>query len=401
MKALAGIKTIKDFELSGKTLFLRLDLNVPIKNGHITDETRITESLPTLRHALAARAKIIVCSHLGRPKSKDDKSASLLPVGQRLSELLEVEVILAEDDSADFIRPTLAGLRKDQIILLENVRYHDGETKNSDELAKEWASYTDIYINDAFGASHRAHASIDALPKMVTQKGCGFLIEKELGMLGTLLESPKSPFLAIMGGAKVSDKIPVIENLIDRVDAIIIGGAMAYTFLKAQGVAVGKSLVETEQLNYARELLKRFEARNKSILLPVDHRVANAITDTVAEISPDCLVPDGKLALDIGPKTETLFNSAVKEAKTIFWNGPMGVFETPAFSEGTMSLAKTIAGNTSALRIVGGGDSASAANMAGIGSQVDHISTGGGASLEFIQGEALPGIEVLRNRKML
>lgn len=397
--ALKGIKTIRDFEITGKAVYLRLDLNVPMRDGKITDETRITESLPTIKYALEQKAKLVIASHLGRPKSKEDSEYSLLPVGQRLAELLGVEVILAEDHTADFMKPTLTGLTRNQIVLLENLRFLEGETKNSEELAKEWAQYTEVYINDAFGACHRAHASIDALPKALKLKGCGFLIEKELEMLGALLDQPSKPFLAILGGAKVSDKIKVIENLIDRVDAIMIGGAMAYTFLKAQGVSVGKSLVENEQLGYARELVARFEARNKSFLLPLDHRVASKISDSSAEVSAGSTIAETQLGVDIGPKTEKLFQSAILEAKTIFWNGPMGIFETPAFSGGTFTVAKAIASNQEALTIVGGGDSAAAAVAAGVSEQVGHISTGGGAALEYIQGDPLPGIEALRERR--
>lgn len=397
--ALRGIKSIQDFELEGKTVFLRLDLNVPIKNGVITDFNRITESLPTIRYALEKRARVILASHLGRPKNSLDKQYSVEPIGQYLAEQLKIEVILTEDTSIDFMKPTLMGLTKNQVVLFENLRFHEGETKNSEELAREWAQYTDIYINDAFGASHRAHASTDALPKLIKQKGCGFLIAKELEMLGQLLEAPKKPFLAILGGAKVSDKIQVIENLINRVDVVIIGGAMAYTFLKAQGHQIGKSLVEADQLNYARELIKRFEARDKSFLIPIDHRCSTSLMDTQVITTPLANIEEHLMGIDIGPQTQALFSRAIKEAGTIFWNGPMGVFETKEFSQGTFRIAQAIAQNTSAFRVIGGGDSASAAAEAGITNQVEHISTGGGASLEFLQGDLLPGLEVLRERK--
>jgi phosphoglycerate kinase len=396
---LKNIKTIESIEVTGKVTFVRLDLNVPIKNGIISDDTRIRESLPTIRYLLDKKAKIILASHLGRPKSAHDKAFSLEPVGQKLAEMLGIEVILAEDHSIDFMKPTLTGLTKNQIILLENLRFQEGETNNDEALAREWASYCDIYINDAFGASHRAHASIDALPKLMRVKACGFLIKKELEMLGQLLDHPKKPFLAILGGAKVSDKIKMIENLIDKVDAVIIGGAMAYTFIKAQGGNVGKSLVEVDQIHYAKELIKRFEARNKSILLPVDHVFAVSINDTEEKgISDNQNIPHDMLGVDIGPKSISAFVTAINEANTIFWNGPMGVFETEAFSKGTCAIAKALANKTGALRIIGGGDSASAANKAGVANQIDHISTGGGASLEFIQGDKLPGIEALRER---
>lgn len=399
MNALKGIRTLEDLEVTGKAVFLRLDLNVPIKNGQITDETRITESLKTIRYLLERKAKIIISSHLGRPKSAQDKEFSLEPIGQRLAEILGVEVILAEDHSLDFMKPTLTGLTKNQIVLLENLRFLPGETTNDEALARDWASYSEVYINDAFGACHRAHASIEALPKLIKNKACGFLIKKELEMLGQLLDTPQKPFLAILGGSKVSDKIGIIENLINKVDAVLIGGAMAYTFIKAQGGSIGKSLVETDQLNYARELIKRFEARSKSLLLPVDHVYASSISDTLASgVSSNQDIPENMLGVDIGPQTILNFSTAVREAKTIFWNGPMGIFETEAFSNGSFSLARAISQNEDALRIIGGGDSASAANKAQVAHLIDHISTGGGASLEFIQGDKLPGIEAIRER---
>jgi len=280
MAGLRGIKTIRDFELNEKTLFLRLDLNVPLEGGKISDETRIQASIPTIKYALEKGAKVVMASHLGRPKSADDKKYSLEPVAERLSEILGYDVILAENPDTEAMRAILIGLKKNQLILLENVRFEPGETENSDEYAQKLASFTDVYINDAFGASHRAHATIEALPRLIKQRGIGFLIEKEIQMLDKLLETPARPYLAILGGAKVSDKIGVIENLIDRVDVIMIGGAMAYTFLKAKGLPVGKSLVETEKLNYARELIARIEARDKSLLLPVDHKVTADFNST-------------------------------------------------------------------------------------------------------------------------
>ncbi|MCX7978933.1 MAG: phosphoglycerate kinase [Bdellovibrionaceae bacterium] len=394
---LKGIKTLRDFDFEGKVTFLRLDLNVPIENGKITDETRIAESLPTIRYLIEKGAKIVMCSHLGRPKSASDKEFSLEPVAARLSELLSAEVILMEEPSGvDGIKALLMGLKKDQLLLLENIRFEPGETKDSEELAQALASFTQIYINDAFGASHRAHASIHALPRLVPQKGIGFLIEKEINMLDRLLENPRRPYLAVMGGAKVSDKIQVIERLMDVVDGFIIGGAMAYTFLKAQGHGVGKSLVETDRLNYCREMIERIKAREKSLLLPVDHVVAKAFADVASARTTEGVdIPEGEMGLDIGPKTLKQFSVAVAEAGTIFWNGPMGVFETPAFAKGTFGLAEAIA-KSKAEKIVGGGDSAAAAQASGFAAQMTHISTGGGASLEYLQGDKLPGLEVLR-----
>ncbi|GIL16472.1 MAG: phosphoglycerate kinase [Oligoflexia bacterium] len=396
-QGLKGIKTIRDFELTGKVLFLRLDLNVPIDEGKITDETRITASLPTIKYALEKGAKIVMASHLGRPKTAADKQYSLEPVAKRLSELLGVEVILFDEPKSDAIKPLLVGLKKNQAILLENVRFEPGETKNDTEFAQVLASYSQVYINDAFGASHRAHATISALPELMKEKGIGFLIEKEIQMLDQLLENPGHPYLAIMGGAKVSDKIAVIEKFMDIVDGFIIGGAMAYTFLKAKGLPVGKSLVETEKLNYAREMIARLEARGKTLLLPVDHMVTTDIASGQGQITTGVQIEEGWMGVDIGPQTIRNFEAAIKEAKTIFWNGPMGVFETQAYSRGTFAIAKALAQNPNT-KIVGGGDSAAAAEASGFAEKMTHISTGGGASLEYLQGDKLPGLEVVRQR---
>ena len=398
MAGLRGIKTIRDLELTDKVLFLRLDLNVPLKDGRITDETRITASLPTIKYAVEKGAKIVMASHLGRPKSKDDKQFSLEPVAQRLSELLEMEVILTEDPDNEAMRPILMALKKNQLVLLENVRFEKGETENSDEFANKLSQFTDVYVNDAFGASHRAHATIDALPRLIKNKGIGFLIEKEIQMLDKLLDNPARPYVAVLGGSKVSDKIGVIENLIDRVDAILIGGAMAYTFLKAMGLPVGKSLVETEKVSYARELIARIEARDKSLMLPSDHRVTDDFKSSKSAVTSGQAISEGMMGIDIGPQTISAFTASLREAKTIFWNGPMGVFETPAFATGTFAVAKAMAENSQAFRMVGGGDSAAAAEASGYASQMTHISTGGGASLEYLQGDKLPGLEVLREK---
>lgn len=397
MAGLKGIKTIRDFDLKDKKVFLRLDLNVPLADGKITDETRIKASLPTIQYALEQGAKLILASHLGRPKGPGDKSSSLEPVGHRLAELLGVEVMLIEEPDSEATKTLLTGLKKNQVILLENVRYHTGETKDAIEFAQVLAGLADIYINDAFGASHRAHATIHALPSLMKEKGVGFLIEKEITMLDQLLDKPKRPYLAVLGGSKVSDKIAVIEKLIDLVDGFVIGGAMAYTFLKAKNTAVGKSLVETDRLNYAREMIARMEAREKTLLLPVDHVVAPEFSATSGENTMSAAIPENQMGLDIGPLTLRQFSEAVKGAATIFWNGPMGVFEKPAFSRGTFGLAKAIA-ESQALKIVGGGDSAAAAEQSGFADQMTHISTGGGASLEYLQGDKLPGLEVLRTK---
>ncbi len=394
MSGLKGIKTVRDFEFQDKVVFLRLDLNVPLEKGTITDENRINATLETIKYIQGKGGKLVLASHLGRPKSEKDKEFSLEPVAKRLTEKLNMEVILVEDPKATAVKQLLHTLRKDQMILLENVRFEPGETKDSEEFAQRIASYTDIYINDAFGASHRAHATIHALPKLIPQRGIGFLIEKEINMLDQLLENPKRPYVAVLGGSKVSDKIAVIEKLMEVVDAFIIGGAMAYTFLKAQGQPVGKSLVENDKLKYAKEMIERIEARNKTILLPVDHLVTTSISNTT-DAKASKTIGENELGVDIGSESLKKFNTLIAEAGTVFWNGPMGVFETPAFSKGTFGLAKAIA-ESKAVKIVGGGDSASAAEMSGYADKMTHISTGGGASLEYLQGDKLPGLEVLR-----
>ncbi len=397
---LKGIKTVRDFELKGKTVFLRLDLNVPMDvSGHITDETRITAALPTMKYCLEKGAKLIIASHLGRPKSAADRQYSMEPVAQRVGELLDVEVVLMDEPDSEGVKHILYGPMKNQIICLENLRFDPGEVENSTELAVMWTSYADIYINDAFGACHRAHASISAFPEMMPNKGVGFLIEKEIKMLDGLFDKPQKPYIAILGGSKISDKIPVIEKLIDVVDGFVIGGAMAYTFLKAQGVEVGKSLVETEKLKYAKEMIERIEARGKTLLLPVDHLTSPSFGDTKnIRVTSDNKINEKEMGLDIGPKTIQLYKKCLSEAKTVFWNGPMGVFETPEFSKGTFAIAEIMANNSGTM-IVGGGDSAAAAEASGFADKMTHISTGGGASLEYLQGEKLPGLEVLRKRK--
>lgn len=398
--ALKGIKTIQDFELKDKRVFLRLDLNVPIKNGKITDETRLQASLPTIRYALEQGAKLIVASHLGRPKGPEDRVGnSLEPVANRLTDILKIDVDLIEDPASDAPKALLVGGRRNQIVMLENLRFDKGEESNSPDLAKAWSEYTDIYINDAFGASHRAHASIVGLPELVAKKGVGFLMGKEIEMLGGLLDSPDQPYVSILGGSKVSDKIEVIENLIDRVDGFVIGGAMALTFLAAKKVPMGKSKIETDKLRFAAALVERIESRNKKIHLPVDHVISQAFDDEKnTKVTADESIPEGWMGLDIGPKTIESFGRVLRAAKTVLWNGPMGVFEKPAFSKGTFALAQILA-ESSAKTIVGGGDSAAAVNASGYAEKMAHISTGGGASLEFLQGDKLPGLEALKPKR--
>lgn len=401
-KGLEGIKTVKDFDFEGKNVFMRLDLNVPLKNGKVSDDTRIMGAMPTIRYCMEHGAKLVLSSHLGRPKSggpEDRKKYSLEPVANRLNQLLGVEVILIDEPRSETPKTLLPGLKKNQIILLENLRFDAGEEKNDEKFASALASYTDIYINDAFGSSHRAHASIVGVPEKVAKKGIGFLIEKEISMLSKLLDNPKRPYVAILGGAKVSDKIDVIENLMNLVDTFIVGGAMAYTFLKARGENVGSSLVEADKLNFARDMMKRVEARGKSLLLPVDHVVSTNIEGT-GEIrtTTSAAIDDGWMGVDVGPNTIKNYTAALNSAKTVFWNGPMGVFEKTQFAKGTFAIAARLA-EISATTIVGGGDSAAAAQASGFANKMTHISTGGGASLEFLQGLQLPGIEVLRQKR--
>lgn len=399
-KTLDGIRSIENFELEDKRLFLRLDLNVPMDgDGKITDDTRIRAALPTIRYAIDKGAKIVLSSHLGRPKGVD-KKYSLEAVADYLSGVLEKEIILVEEPRGHAARALLAGLKPSQIIMLENLRFDEGEEKNDRDFAQALANNIDIYINDAFGASHRAHASIVAMPELMEKKGIGFLVRKEIEMLDTIRHTPESPFLTILGGAKVSDKIDVIEVLMEKVDTMIVGGAMAYTFLAGEKIQTGKSLVEKDKIKFAQELMSRAKVRNKRILLPVDHRIVRDLKDpSTLQVTESAAIPDDWMGVDIGPKTAELFRKEIARAKTIFWNGPMGIFETKEFSEGTFAVARAISENPTATSVVGGGDSAAAAEASGLAEKFSHISTGGGASLEFLQGEKLPGVEALRAPK--
>jgi phosphoglycerate kinase len=399
-KTLEGIRSIENFQIEDKRLFLRLDLNVPMNDdGTIADDTRIRAAMPTIQYAIEKGAKIIMASHFGRPKGVEEKY-SLEPVARYLSEKLNKEIMLVEEPRGHAAKALLAGLKPSQIIMLENLRFDEGEEKNDRDFASILAKQTDIYINDAFGASHRAHASIVALPGLVEKKGIGFLMRKEIEMLDTIRLTPEAPFLTILGGAKVSDKIEVIEALMDKVDTMIIGGAMAYTFLAAQKIQVGKSLVEKDKVSFAADLLRRADMRRKRILVPIDHVITQDIKDTEgSKVCDSAAIPDGWLGVDIGPKTAELYAKEIARAKTIFWNGPMGIFEAEAFSKGTFKIARAISENETAISVVGGGDSAAAAEASGLADKFSHISTGGGASLEFLQGEKLPGIEALRPPK--
>jgi phosphoglycerate kinase len=386
-------KTIEDIDVNGKKVLVRCDFNVPLKDGVITDENRLTGALPTIKYLVEHNAKIILCSHLGK-----DASKSLAPVATRLSEMLGKEVVFARDEEVvgENAKKAVADMKDGDIVLLENTRCRKEETKNIADFSKELASLADIFVNDAFGTAHRAHCSTVGVTDYLDTAVCGYLIQKELKFLGNAVQSPVRPFVAILGGAKVSDKIAVINNLLDKVDTIIIGGGMAYTFLKAQGYEIGTSLVEEDRLDYAKEMIAKAEEKGVKFLLPVDHRVAAEFKDVEATVTGDQNIPAGNMGLDIGPKTDVLYADAIKDAKTVIWNGPMGVFEFENFNKGTIAVAKAMA-DADATTIIGGGDSAAAVNILGFGDKMTHISTGGGASLEFLEGKVLPGIEALNN----
>ncbi|OOM16353.1 phosphoglycerate kinase [Clostridium saccharobutylicum] len=386
-------KTIEDIDVNGKKVLVRCDFNVPLKDGVITDENRLNGALPTIKYLVAHNAKVILCSHLGK-----DASKSLAPVAKRLSEMLDKKVVFARDEEVvgENAKKAVAEMKDGDIVLLENTRCRKEETKNIETFSKELASLADVFVNDAFGTAHRAHCSTVGVTDYIDTAVCGYLIQKELKFLGNAVETPERPFVAILGGAKVSDKIAVINNLLDKVNTIIIGGGMAYTFLKAQGYEIGTSLVEEDRLDYAKEMIAKAEEKGVKFLLPVDHRVAAEFKDVAAVVTEDQNIPVGNMGLDIGPKTETLYAEAVKDAKTVIWNGPMGVFEFENFNKGTIAVAKAMA-DSSATTIIGGGDSAAAVNILGFGDKMTHISTGGGASLEFLEGKVLPGIAALND----
>jgi phosphoglycerate kinase len=390
------IRTIDQIDLKGKRVFIRVDFNVPMdEKNRVTDDTRILLSLPTIRFVSEASGKVILASHLGRPKGKKDPKFSLAPVAERLSQLLGIKVALATDCIGEEVQKQIGGMREGEILLLENLRFHPEEEKNEEGFSKALASLCDVYVNDAFGTAHRAHASTEGMTRFVKIVAAGFLMMKEVESLEKALVSPQKPFVAILGGAKVSDKIGVIQNLLDRVTTLLIGGGMAYTFLKAEGFQIGKSLVEEDQIGFSLNLLEKAKGKIK-FFLPSDHIAAERMdVQAKREIVKNDKIPSGWVCLDIGPETVKTFSEEIKSAKTIVWNGPMGVFEMEPFSQGTFAIAKAIA-NSSAFSIVGGGDSVAAVNKAGVADRISHISTGGGASLEFLEGKKLPGIEALR-----
>ena len=391
-------KTVDDINVKGKKVLVRCDFNVPLQDGKITDENRLVAALPTIKKLIADGGKVILCSHLGKPKGEPKPELSLAPVAVRLSELLGQEVKFAADPEVvgPNAKAAVEAMKDGDVILLENTRYRAEETKNGDEFSKELASLCDVFVNDAFGTAHRAHCSNVGVTKYVDTAVVGYLMEKEIAFLGNAVNNPERPFVAILGGAKVSSKISVINNLLDKVDTLIIGGGMAFTFLKAQGKEIGKSLVDDTKLEYCKEMMEKAEKLGKKLLLPVDSTVADNFPDPIdgpidVTVVPSDQIPADKEGLDIGTKTAALYAEAVKSAKTVVWNGPMGVFENPTLAKGTIAVAKALA-ETDAITIIGGGDSAAAVNQLGFADKMSHISTGGGASLEYLEGKELPGV---------
>ena len=393
-------KTVDDINVKGKRVLVRCDFNVPLIDGKITDENRLVAALPTIKKLIADGGKVILCSHLGKPKGEPKPELSLAPVAVRLSELLGQEVKFAADPEVvgPNAKAAVEAMKDGDVILLENTRYRAEETKNGEEFSKELASLCDVFVNDAFGTAHRAHCSNVGVTKYVDTAVVGYLMEKEIAFLGNAVNNPERPFVAILGGSKVSSKISVIDNLIDKVDVLIIGGGMAYTFYKAQGYEIGTSLLEEDKVDLAADLLKKAGEKGVKLYLPVDNVVAPEFAaDATPTVVDSNAMPSDQMGMDIGPKTRELFADVIKNAKTVIWNGPMGVFEFPTFAEGTKAVAKAMA-ESEATTIIGGGDSAAAVKQLGFADKIDHISTGGGASLEFMEGKVLPGIAVLEDK---
>ena len=397
-------KTVEDLNVTGKRVLVRCDFNVPLKNGVITDENRIVAALPTIQYLINNGAKVILCSHLGKPKGEPKPELSLAPVAVRLSEKLGKDIVFAADDCVvgENAKAAVAAMKDGDVVLLQNTRYRAEETKNGEALSAELGSLCDLFVNDAFGAAHRAHCSTVGVTAYVEESANGYLMAKEVEFLGNAVNNPVRPFVTILGGAKVADKLNVIENLLNKADTLIIGGGMAYTFLAAKGYGVGKSLLDTEKIDYCRDMLARAEEKGVKILLPVDCVVAKDFPNPIDAVIETAVVaaseiPDDMEGMDIGPATAELFANEVKSAKTVVWNGPMGVFENPCLAKGTIAVAKALA-ETDATTIIGGGDSAAAVNTLGFGDKMSHISTGGGASLEFLEGKELPGIAAMSDK---
>ena len=394
--------TIQDLDLRGKRVFIRVDFNVPLKDGVVTDDTRIRETLPTLRLAMEKGGRLVLASHLGRPKGGPDPKYSLKPAAKKLEELLGKPVAFAADCVGPEAEAKSKALKDGDVLVLENVRFHPEEEKNDEAFSKQLAALCDgVFVCDAFGSAHRAHASVVGITKFVKQAAAGLLMEKEIAYIGKAVSNPTRPFVAILGGAKVSDKIEVVENLMKIADAMLIGGGMAYTFLKAQGMGIGKSLVEAEKLDLAKKILAEAKQKNFKLLLPFDHVIAPEFkADAPSKIVDVTATPADQMGLDIGPKTIEAYKAEIARARTIVWNGPMGVFEMPPFAKGTLEIAKAVAAATTAgaTSIIGGGDSVAAVHQSGVAKQISHISTGGGASLEYLGGRKLPGVEALTNK---
>lgn len=395
---LTGLRTIDDLSFESKTVFVRVDFNVPLQDGVITDDARIRAALPTIQKLREAGAKIVLGSHLGRPKGAPKPALSMVPVASRLAELLGIDVVCSEDCVGDGVRKLVRDLKSGEVLMLENLRFHAAETACDPLFSRELASLADVYVNDAFGTSHRKHASTYGMVRHFADnaRGAGYLIGKELKFLEPLLRNPRKPYVAIMGGAKVSDKIKVIESLLGRVNTLLIGGAMAYTFLASRNIEVGRSLVERDKVDLARQLLERAGRANTEILLPTDHGIAPSLESDERIDTHDASIPATMVGLDIGPRTIERYKEVIADAATIIWNGPLGMFEREPFHRGTFAIANAVADNESATTVIGGGDSAAAIEAAGRRNDVDHVSTGGGASLEFLEGADLPGIAALR-----